>query len=78
MNNEVCVRGDCTDDTQYDYYGVLKEMIKLEYDRVENKIILFKYHWFDIKNGVKVDNQHGIIEVKYTFTLRGNKPFVLA
>ena len=78
INSGVCVRGVCTDETQHDYYGVLKEVVELEYDGVHNKVLLFKCHWFDITNGVKVDHQHGLVEVKHTSTLRTTEPYVLA
>jgi Domain of unknown function (DUF4216) len=53
-------------------------MIGLEYDGVNNKVILFNCHWFDIVNGVKVDYRHGLIEIKHTFTFQSDEPFVLA
>jgi Domain of unknown function (DUF4216) len=77
-NSGVCVRGETTNQTQHDYYGVLKEVIELTYDGVDNKVLLFKCHWFDITNGVKVDHEHGLVEVKHISTLRTNEPFVLA
>jgi Domain of unknown function (DUF4216) len=54
------------------------EVIGLEYDGVNNKVILFNCHWFDIVNGVKVDYRHGLIEIKHTFTFQSDEPFVLA
>lgn len=78
VNSGVCVKGECTDDTHHDYYGILKEVVELEYDGVDNKVVLFNCHWFDITNGVKVDHHHGLVEVKHTSTLQGGEPFVLA
>jgi Domain of unknown function (DUF4216) len=77
-NSGVCVRGEIINETQHDYYGVLEEVIELTYDGVESKVLLFMCHWFDIINGVKVDHEHGLIEVKHTSTLRTNEPFILA
>jgi Domain of unknown function (DUF4216) len=54
------------------------EVIGLEYDGVNNKVILFNCHWFDIVNGVNVDYRHGLIEIKHTFTFQSDEPFVLA
>lgn len=75
-NNRVCMKGECINEKQYDYYGVLKEVIELEYDGVSNKVLFFKCCWFDITNGIKVDHQHDLIEVKHTFTLRTNESFL--
>jgi hypothetical protein len=69
VNSIVYVRGECSDDKQHDYYGVLKEVIELEYDGVDNKVILFNCHWLDIINDMRVDHRHGFIDVKHTFTL---------
>ena len=41
-------------------------------------MVLFKCYWFDITNGVKVDRQHGIVEVKHESRLKTYDPFVLA
>ena len=60
-----------------DYYGLLQEVIELDYDGL-NKVVLFRCNWFDITNGVKVDHEHGIVEVKHTSRLKNYEPFVLA
>lgn len=37
---------------------------ELLYKGVNNYVVLFKCHWFDIDNGVRVDRVHGLVEVK--------------
>ncbi|XP_078152644.1 uncharacterized protein LOC144547837 [Carex rostrata] len=77
-NSGVCIKGETeSGGTPQDYYGVLEEVIQLTYEG-GNKVVLFKCYWFDITNGVKVDCQHGIVEVKHESRLKTYEPFVLA
>ena len=52
-------------------------MIKMSYIG-GNSVILFKYQWFDIDNGMKVDLRHRLIEIKYGSKAYINEIFVLA
>ena len=61
-----------------DYYGILEEMIKLTYHLGDNSVILFKCQWFDTNNCMKVDPQHGLIEIKHGSKAYINDPLVLA
>ena len=73
----VCIKGEWDENgPTHDYYGVLEEVIELEYDA--NTVVLFRCYWFDITNGVKVDHEHGLVEVKHIFRLKNYEPFVLA
>jgi hypothetical protein len=77
QSSGVCIKGEWdANNTQIDYYGVLQDVIELQYDA--QKVILFRCDWFDIINGVKVDRKHGIVEVKHTSRLTNYEPFVLA
>ena len=74
----VCIKGEWDGiDTPQDYYGLLQEVIELDYDGL-NKVVLFRCNWFDITNGVRVDIQHGIVEVKHASRIKNYEPFVLA
>ena len=78
MNNGVCIKGSWWEDKmESDYYGILKEMIKMSYIG-GNIVILFKYQWFDADNSMMVDPWHGLIEIKYGLKANVNKPFILA
>ena len=59
-----------------DYYRILDEVIKMSYIG-GNSVILFKYQWFNVDNGMKVDPRHGLIEIKYGSKAYVNEPFVL-
>ena len=41
MNSGVCVKGSCYDDNERDYYGMLKEIVRVKY--LENKCKLFMF-----------------------------------
>ena len=57
---------------------MLVEILELEYFGVKNKIILFKYDWYDTKKRLRVHLYHGLVEIKYKSKLSTNEPFVLA
>lgn len=72
------VRGDNSSPTK-EYYGVLEDIYELLYVE-NNKVYLFKCHWWDVSRlgrGYKVD-KYGYISVNTKSTLRRNEPFVLA
>ena len=74
----VCIKGEWAENTTpHEYYGFLQEVIELQYDG-PYKVVLFRCHWFDITNGVKVDREHGLVEVKHTSRLKNYEPFILA
>jgi Domain of unknown function (DUF4216) len=58
-------------------YEVLKEVVGLSYNGVDNKVLFFNSHWFDITNSVKIDHEHDLAEVKHTLTFRTNESFIL-
>jgi Domain of unknown function (DUF4216) len=58
-------------------YEVLKEVVGLSYNGVDNKVLFFNSHWFDITNSVKIDHEHDLVEVKHTLTFRTNESFIL-
>jgi Domain of unknown function (DUF4216) len=77
-NNGVCVKGINWQGSFKDYYGIIEEIIQLEYGGANNSVTLFRCHWFDINRGVRVDNEHGLVEVNHKSSLRNYEPFVLA
>ncbi|KAJ3704077.1 hypothetical protein LUZ61_007782 [Rhynchospora tenuis] len=72
-NSGVCIEGETCD-----FYGILEDIVELDYSGC-NKVVLFKCSWFDAWRGVKVDTEHGIVEVKHKSRLRNvDEPFGLA
>ena len=83
QNSGVVVEGG-TENGKKDFYGVLKEVIMLEYDALKNrtspKVVLFKCRWFDVYNegrGIKRDKLGGTL-INVTRNLQTNEPFALA
>ncbi|GLU16464.1 hypothetical protein SLE2022_328970 [Rubroshorea leprosula] len=81
-NCGVCVKGttiNSADET--DYYGVLKEVIELLYyghSGHQETIILFNCDWYDTNRRIRVNVEHGIVDVNPRFKLSTGEPFCLA
>nr|XP_009785133.1 PREDICTED: uncharacterized protein LOC104233435 [Nicotiana sylvestris] len=61
-----------------DYYGVLTNVVELQFTR--RRVILFQCNWFNVydkKKGIKTD-EYGIVSVNWGRFLKTNEPFVLA
>ncbi|XP_017985271.1 PREDICTED: uncharacterized protein LOC108663892 [Theobroma cacao] len=66
MNNGVCIKRSFYNDYECDFYGILVDIIELEYFEIINKVELFKCHWFNTEKGIKVDLLHGLVEINAT------------
>ena len=77
QNNGLLVTGD-ENTGNLDYFGVLIDIIQLNY-RGGNNVILFKVDWWDVyhKSGYKID-KFGFPMVNVTRKLKTNEPYVLA
>ncbi|GKA20072.1 outer envelope protein 80, chloroplastic, partial [Tanacetum coccineum] len=65
--------------TKSNIYGMLEEVIEVAYRGVGHcVVILFKCKWFDAARGVRIDNKHNIVDIKYKSRLINDEPFVLA
>ncbi|XP_056688199.1 uncharacterized protein [Spinacia oleracea] len=82
QNSGVVVKGD-EESGQKDFYGILEEVVVLEYDALKNrsspKIVLFKYKWFDVfdERGIKKCNL-GAVLINVHRRLKTNESFALA
>ncbi|KAL4570931.1 hypothetical protein LXL04_026596 [Taraxacum kok-saghyz] len=78
-NSGVCVRGTCYNEAESDYFGLLNEVLEVEYQGMGRCIVvLFKCTWFDPIEGVKVLTKHNLVDIKYKSRLRNDDPFILA
>ncbi|KAF7812499.1 uncharacterized protein G2W53_033475 [Senna tora] len=77
INSGVCVKGSIYGENDLDYYGILEEVLELSY-LGSHKLFLFKCHWFDPTDGVKVDGKYGLVDVDYRSKLQSNESFILA
>lgn len=55
------MKGSSCNEYESNYYGLLNEILELVYIGVNNKLILFKYKWFDIDKRIRIHPQHGLI-----------------
>ncbi|OMO58327.1 Transposon, En/Spm-like protein [Corchorus capsularis] len=78
MNSGVWINGSCYNDNERDFYGVLVDIVELEYLGEGNKLMLFKCRWFDVERGVQVHPRHGLVKVNHKSRLVSDEPFVLA
>lgn len=79
MNSGVCVLGNSWSENEVDYYGILEEVIELEYYGAGNKVVLFRCHWYDISDrGIKVYPRFGLVEINSKRKLSTNDSFILA
>lgn len=80
-NSGVCVKGSCYSKYDVDYYGLLDEVLEIEYHGLglgRCVVPIFKCTWFDIVNGVRVHPKHNLVDVKYRSRLRSDDLFILA
>ncbi|KAI3520702.1 hypothetical protein L1887_10152 [Cichorium endivia] len=77
-NYGVCVRGETYNAEESDYYGLVDDILEIEYyGRGHSVVVLFRCTWFDNDHGVIV-NQNGLVDVKHKSRLQTNDPFCLA
>ncbi|MQL98432.1 hypothetical protein Taro_031143 [Colocasia esculenta] len=76
MNNGVCVKGSTYNENKCDCYGIIEEILELQYLGDGNHIFLFKCHWFNpysVRNGTT----YGIIDIRHKSKLNTYFPFIL-
>jgi len=83
MNSGVCIKGSNYNDFECDYFGLLEEVIELQFFNSTDKrtrVVLFKCDWFDpkLKRGCNVHRQYGIFEINHKRRFDKYEPFVLA
>jgi hypothetical protein len=65
-NHGVCVKGSEHDNNSVDYYGVLKEVLELQFpDHLVMSVVLFECDWFNPTpvRDTRVHPQHKSVEV---------------
>lgn len=79
-NSGVCVKGSCYNEEESDYYGELEEVIEVDYHSMLGTcmVVLFKCRWFDPVQGVKVNDKHKLVDIKYRSRGCIYDPFILA
>ncbi|XP_050223125.1 uncharacterized protein LOC126673168 [Mercurialis annua] len=81
MNSGVCVKGSLYGPAESDFYGVLTDIIELEYPALPIKrTVLFKCNWFDPtkKVGMLAHPRYNIVDVNHRKRYNKYEPFILA
>ena len=80
VNSGVCVTSLDEDDNQFDYYGVIEDIIKITWEgRMKLELVLFDCRWFDPTSaGVRRTENLGLVEINHTSKLSNFDPFVMA
>lgn len=80
QNSGVCVKGACYDEHESDYYGLLEEILEVEYHDASERcvVVMFKCHWFDPVRGVRVNHKHNMVDVKQKSKGCIDDPFIIA
>ncbi|PWA89857.1 hypothetical protein CTI12_AA106750 [Artemisia annua] len=80
-NSGVCLKGSNYSDESTDYYGILVEIVQLEYLALPIKrVVLFKCDWFDPTPnvGMKVHKGYNLVDVNHKRRFNKYEPFILA
>ncbi|KAK4388544.1 hypothetical protein Sango_2461000 [Sesamum angolense] len=78
MSYRVCVKNSSYTDTNSDFYGILEEIIQLDYPLIPNMhIILFKCRWVDPVRGMKVHPCYQLVDANFKKVYQKNETFIL-
>ncbi|KAM0031280.1 hypothetical protein Hdeb2414_s0017g00507041 [Helianthus debilis subsp. tardiflorus] len=79
-NSGVCAKGASYNEYENDYYGLLDEILELEYHSTIGRcvVVLFKCTWFDTVRGIRVDPKTHMVDVKPMATRCVDDSLILA
>ena len=80
MNSGVCARGTQYVEGENDFYGVLTDIIELEYPALPmKKTVIFKCDWFDpMDSGTHTNTRYNMVDVNHRRRYNKYEPFILA
>ena len=80
VNSGVCVPCIDENDNELDYYGIIKDIIKIKWQgHMQLEMVLFDCCWFDpTPDGTRRTPNLGLVEVKHSSRLAVFEPFVMA
>lgn len=80
-NSGICIKRADYGQSECDYYGILQEIVQVEYTGAPVKhIVLFKCEWFDptLNHGKRIHDQSGIVEIRPSKKYEKYDPFIFA
>jgi len=80
INTGVCVTSYDENNNALEYYGVIEDIIKIEWEgSLKLELVLFYCRWFDpTPNGLRRTEDLGLVEIKHALRLKSFDPFVMA
>jgi hypothetical protein len=80
INSGVSVCCVDNDDNEMEYYGVIKDIIKIKWEgSLQLVLVLFDCDWFDpTPSGTRRTEKLGLVEIKHAARLSVFEPFVMA
>ena len=80
INTGVCVSCIDDDNNELEYYGLIKDIIKIKWEgSLQLEMVLFDCCWFDpTPNGTRRTENLGLVEIKHSSRLSVFEPFVMA
>ncbi|OMO67978.1 hypothetical protein COLO4_29949 [Corchorus olitorius] len=80
INTGIGVRGSDSNDPSHDFYGILKDVVQIEYcgSTFSMNVVLFEGDWFDPINGMKVHPLYKLVDVNRKKFYKEYDPFILA
>lgn len=78
-NSGVCVSCVDDDNNEMEYYGVIKDIIKIKWEgSLQLELVLFDCDWFDpTPSGTRRTEKLGLVEIKHAARLSIFEPFVM-
>ncbi|XP_074557058.1 uncharacterized protein LOC141813050 [Curcuma longa] len=78
MNSGVCVQSSNDGAPSNDFYGLLDEILEVEYTGSDIRVVLFMCRWFDPVRGMNVHPRYHLVEINHKRLYKRYEPFVLA
>jgi hypothetical protein len=77
-NTRFVVRAVDDEGRETNYYGVIKDILKLTFGGNKDlRVVFFYYDWFDPTHGIR-ENKYIMVQIKHEERVRGHDNFVIA
>ncbi|GKE66937.1 Myb domain protein 62, partial [Tanacetum coccineum] len=79
QDSGIVVKGEYGEDIN-DYYGILQEVLEVEYLGENKRVLVFKCDWFKVgdKKGLQVDRESAAISINMSRKWFKDQPYILA
>ncbi|KAL3519899.1 hypothetical protein ACH5RR_018048 [Cinchona calisaya] len=70
--------GSCVESVSNDFYGVIENIIEVEYPGPAMHVVLFKCLWYDPVRGTNVHRKYNLVEINHKKRYKSYDPFIRA